>query len=411
MPAGGPRVVAALALLALAACQGTSDDLGYDAPGGGRLQPLPRLPTYPNAFKELGKTDAEIARKISDTFNQLFYGGAMQAIYFPVDANQANIQDILHMNQVRTEGMGLGMMICVQLDKRAEFDRLWAYADNVLRVKEPPRSGYFKSFCDTLTATTEECDDPYGASQILMALIFAHGRWKSTGTADYEAGAVALLDVMRHKQDKNGGIDDGVTDMFDTGRALPFHLPNVSFVDVSRPSIVMPAYYDLWAVATTDQFWKRAASAGRDYWKRSADVTTGLMPVRAYFDGKPASYWETFDAESYRAHISMALDQIWGTGDPWEIDEATLLLEFFKDQAISAPPAAYKLDGTVVDDQPDLGLVAANGVTALIADHLRQAEFVEAVWDLPTPTGPARYYAGILDLTALLILSGQYRIW
>jgi hypothetical protein len=30
---------------------------------------------------------------------------------------------------------------------------------------------------------------------------------------------------------------------------------------------------------------------------------------------------------------------------------------------------------------------------------------------MATPAGPARYYSGILQLTGLLILSGQYRIW
>ena len=36
---------------------------------------------------------------------------------------------------------------------------------------------------------------------------------------------------------------------------------------------------------------------------------------------------------------------------------------------------------------------------------------MNAVWEMSTPTGPARYYSGILHLTALLILSGQYRVW
>jgi oligosaccharide reducing-end xylanase len=415
MSAGGPRVAAALALpalLALAACDGTVDNLGWNGPPNVRLRTLARRPPPPNAFKTLRKTDAEIATKIADMFNQLFYGDATQAIYFPTGADQASIQDILHSREVRTEGMGLGMMICVQLDKRAEFDRLWAHANEILRQKEPPRSGYFRSFCDTLTATTESCDDPYGASQMLMALIFAHDRWGSTGTLNYEAGAVALLDVMRHKQDVNGGTVDGITDMFDPKEALPYHLPTVAFAGVSRPSIVMPAYYDLWREAVDDPFWSRAARAGREYWKRSADPDTGLMPVRANFDGTVYPNWENFDSESYRAHFNMALDQIWGEGDPWEVAEADKLLRFFAGLGGSNNyGTAYKLDGTLVDPLPDVALVAANGVTALIADELGRDPFIEEVWGLSTPVGQGRYYSGILGLTALLILSGQYRVW
>ena len=52
---------------------------------------------------------------------------------------------------------------------------------------------------------------------MVTALIFAHDRWGSTaGRVDYEAGAVDLLTVMRHKEDENGGIVDGVTDTFDS---------------------------------------------------------------------------------------------------------------------------------------------------------------------------------------------------
>ena len=70
------------------------------------------------------------------------------------------------------------------------------------------------------------CDDPYGEQQMVTALIFAHDRWGSTtGPVNYEAGAVALLDVMRHKEDENGGIVDGITNTFDSTTALPYHLP------------------------------------------------------------------------------------------------------------------------------------------------------------------------------------------
>ena len=53
---------------------------------------------------------------------------------------------------------------------------------------------------------------------------------------------------MRHKEDENGGkIVDGITNTFDPTTALPYDLPVVAPACASRPSIVMPAYYDLWA--------------------------------------------------------------------------------------------------------------------------------------------------------------------
>ena len=373
-------------------------------------------PTYPNPFKELGKTDAEIAMKIADAFQKLFYGDPnLQAIYVPMGTDQAYIQDTLHIDK-RTEGIGLAMMICHPADKRAEFDRLWTYADMQMKQKDPPRRGYFESRCDTLTATTVACDDPYGEEQMLTALIFANDRWGSgTGPVNYEAGALALLDVMRHKEDENGGVIGGITDTFDSTIGLPVHLPEVMYAGVGRPSIAMPAYYDLWAQATDDPFWTRAAAAARNYWQQSAHPTTGLMPVRATLsDGKPDASLGIFDSEAYRAHVNMALDSAWARGakDAWEVARGESPADVLHQQR-NGDLRRGVLDRRheVIDSSRDFALIAANGIIAMVADRPGKDAYMNAVWEMSTPTGPARYYSGILYLTALLILSGQYIVW
>jgi len=406
------------ALLALASCTSTVDSVGYNGVGGAvgiRLQKVHGPTTYPNPFRDVMKTDAEVADKIARTWNQLFYGDpGNQAIYVPVGADQAYIQDTLHLDK-RTEGIGLAMMIAVQLDKRTEFDRLWRYAEAEMKQKDGPRRGYFASRCDTAAMTTVECDDPYGEAQILTALIFAHDRWLSTTTVDYEAAAVDLLTVMRHKEEENRGVVEGVTNTFDRVRALPFDLPERAKSDMSRPSIVMPAYYDLWAEATGgDPFWTRAARAARDYWKKTAHPDTGLTPVRASLEGKPVLLYDNFRSEAYRAQINMALDWAWAKGekDEWLVTEADKLLAFFTMKGMGTYAGGYNLDGTeVIDPMRDLALVVANGVTGMVASKAGKDAYINTVFDMATPTGPARYYAGILDLTALLILSGQYIVW
>ena len=414
MPGSWPRVATVSALLALASCVSTTDSIGYDGTGGVRLKPVPRLTTYPNPFKDdLGKTDAEVSAKIEQTFRQLFYGEPLQqSIYVQIGTDQANIQDTLH-GDVRTEGIGLAMMIAVQLDKRSEFDRLWTFAERQKKQTTAPRRGYFESSCDTRTGTMP-CDDPFGAQQMLTALIFAHNRWTSTsGPINYEAGAVDLLTVMRHKEDENGGIVDGITDTFDSETALPFHLPVAMSAGVGRPSIVMPAYYDIWEAATGDRFWTRAAEAARSYWKSTAHEPTGLFPVRARFDGTPVPDWDTFESESYRTQVNMGLDWAWAKGqrDAWLVDEADKLLYFFTAKGIDRYGGAYTLDGDPIDPLRDYALIAANGITAMVAASEERVAYLNAVWAMDTPTGPARYYSGILDLTALIVLSGQYRIW
>jgi oligosaccharide reducing-end xylanase len=416
---GRATALAGLALVfaaGLAGCDGTADSIGYDKESGGHLRPLAHPATYPNVFRELGHSDVEIANKIAAWFAQLFHGDlGTQAIFFPAGADQASIQDILHNKEIRTEGMGLGMMIAVELDKREEFDRLWTFASTALERTTGAGRGYFQSHCDTPTMT-EPCDDPYGEQQMVTALIFAHDRWGSTTTIDYETEALELLDVMRHKEDENNGIVDGVTNTFDASTALPFTVPTEMWAaqGIGRPSIVMPAYYDLWAEATGDAFWTRSAAASRNYWKLAAYPTTGLMPARATFAGEAVPNYDNFLAESYRAQINMALDEIWTTAvpDDWEVSEADRLLKFFTAQGIDDYGATFRPDGTTIDPSHDNALVACNGVTAMIARvSLNRAAFIADVWAVPPPVGVGRYYSGILGLTALLILSGQYIIW
>ena len=306
-----PSLRACLIAAALlpAACTTTVDSIGYNGAAGIHLRHLSPRPTPPNPLgTQRMRSDADIASKIAATFDSLFYGDPnTQAIYFPVGSDQANIQDILHNREVRTEGIGLAMMIAVELDKRTEFDRLWTYANNVARYQDGPRAGYFQSSCDTTMATTGACDDPYGMQQMLMALILANDRWESdSGPVNYEAGAVALLDVMRHKEDQNRGVVDGVTNVFDPDSALPFDVPtaDAAALHIGRPSIVMPAFYELWAEATGDPFWSRAAASARQYWQLAAHPTTGLTPVRATFDGTQLPGSDTFLTESYRAQVS-----------------------------------------------------------------------------------------------------------
>ena len=110
----------------------------------------------------------------------------------------------------------------------------------------------------------------------------------------------------------------------------------------------------------------------------------------------------------------MALDWAWtkGVKDPWQVEEANRLLGFFALKGMNTYGRSYKLDGTLLDGTHDLALVAGERDFCHGGPTRRaKGAFLNAVCDMDTPTGPARYYSGILDLTALLILSGQYRIW
>lgn len=161
--AAGALVVAC----ALAGCHSTVDSLGYDGPSGRMLKRMKGPLSYRNAFSDdLGKSDVEIADKISSAFDQLFHGDPTnQAIYFPVSGQpQAYIKDILH-GDIRTDGMGLGMLIAVELNKQDEFNRLWAYAKANMQVTSGADQGYFLSSCGTTMDPDIPCSIPSGRSR------------------------------------------------------------------------------------------------------------------------------------------------------------------------------------------------------------------------------------------------------
>jgi oligosaccharide reducing-end xylanase len=437
-------LVALTALVALAACGSTVDRLGSepldagvkveaglddggeDGGEGGAdagvmpptLTPLTGPSEYPNLFRDLlGKTEQEITDKIDAAYQQLFAGDpGTEAIYYQLDATHAEIRDIYHGGDVRTEGIGYAMLINVELanfapdsEKKEVFDNLWRQA-KVANAATGANSGYFVSVCDTADGDKVPCVDPFGYQQFTMALIFAHDLWGSDGAIDYEADALALLDVMLNKQEQNMGIVDDVLNTFDAETKLVFDEPNVSASGYTRPSVEMPAYYDLWAQATGDAFFREAAAAGRAYLERVAHPTTGLVPVRATFSGQPLNDWGTFAPEAYRTHLNVTLDHIWSGTAPWPTIECDRLLGFFAGLGIDTYGGTFELDGTAVDRTRDDSLVFANGIAAVPATLPERRAFVQAVWDMSPRVGPLRYYAGLFDLLALLTLSGRMQV-
>ena len=119
----GLRVGAFLAAFALVGTAGgqaqaaKSDGAGAYATG-----------KYRNLFEEDGHSQKEIQAKIDAAYQQLFHGDPQtQAIAFAAGSNANGplmyVTDWAN-HDVRTEGMSYGMMITVELNKKAEFDAI-----------------------------------------------------------------------------------------------------------------------------------------------------------------------------------------------------------------------------------------------------------------------------------------------
>jgi oligosaccharide reducing-end xylanase len=422
-----PALVVTTGIVALAVFTGCTRLAGSSpgANGSGAFA----IGQYRNLFAEAGHSPGEITNKINAAFRQLFHGDPVtQTVYYPAGTNAngplACITDIVH-NDVRSEGMSYGMMIAVQLDKKAEFDAIWNWARTWMYHASPahPASGFFSWSMKTNGAPNDEMPAPDGEEYFAMSLYFAAGRWgNGSGIYNYRAEADRLLTGLRHRALITGPTVGGPMTagaLFEPENKMVRFTPDTNNWGHTDPSYHLPAFYELWArwgPAEDRAFWAEAAAASRNFLPRAAHPVTGLAPDYANFDGTPwAAPWNTnsahFQFDAWRAAMNWSVDWAWWAKDAREKELSNRLQAFFESQSLATYGGQFTLDGQPLSNEHATGLVAMNAVASLAATHPRARQFVEALWASEVPAGPYRYYDGLLYLMGLLHCSGEFRIW
>ena len=103
---------------------------------------------YRNVFAEIGIDPAQVEERLTQIRDVYFYGKEEERVYYTAGNDMAYIMDTGN-NDARTEGMSYGMMLCVQLDMHAEFDRLWKWAKTYMWMADGFHEGYFAWSCAT----------------------------------------------------------------------------------------------------------------------------------------------------------------------------------------------------------------------------------------------------------------------
>ncbi|HEY3444347.1 MAG TPA: glycosyl hydrolase family 8 [Paludibaculum sp.] len=406
-----------------------------DANAQGRAKPSKAGPgafasqRFRNLFLESGHPRKEISAKVEAAFRQLFHGDPeTQAVYFQAGQNAngplAYLSDI-NNRDVRSEGMSYGMMIAVQMNKKAEFDALWNWSKTYMYQSSPVHPSYgFFSWSMKLDGTpNSESPAPDGEEYWAMALYFATGRWgNGEGIYNYRAEADRLLDNM-----KNRKIIDGPTNRAAETGGPQFHpehkmvrfTPNLRRPDHTDPSYHLPAFYELWArwgPVADRPFWADAAQVSRDYLQKVTHPTTALVPNYANYDGTPVTGGggqnANFGPDAWRTAANWSVDWSWWEADPRERELSDRIQAFFELQGLDTYGNRFTLEGKPLGGSHSTALVAANAVASLAATNReRSAKFVEALWKTEIPSGRYRYYDGMWYLMGLLHCSGEFRIW
>ena len=371
---------------------------------------------YRNVFKECGYSEDEITKRVEQTFETIFYGKEEEKFYHEVGDDMAYMEDTGN-HDVRTEGMSYGLMVCVQMNKKEEFDRLWKWVRTYMYIENGPNKNYFVWSCGLDGSKNADGPAPDGEEYFAMALFFASARWgDGEGIFNYGAEAKAILRECVHK----GEASHPGEPMWEPSNKLIKFVPGFDFSD---PSYHLPHFYELFAKNADPcdrTFWEQAAEASRGYLHLACHPKTGLSAEYADYDGKPhIGHQEIFGrhdwyySDAYRTIANIGMDHLWFEKDPWQVEIANRLQNFYCAEQKEHWDGVFLTDGTRLEEKAlhPVAIVAVNAQASLAADGPYVKECVDRLWDTPLRTGDRRYYDNFLYMFAMLALSGNYRIY
>lgn len=385
----------------------------------------PELPTegafytgiYRNLFLEAGYTQAQVDQRLADLWHTYFESDDdNERLYYEVGDDMAYIPDV-NNNDVRSEGMSYGMMLCVQLNKQEQFNKLWKWAKTYMQHKQrgDEREGYFAWKLNRNGGIMDDNPASDGEEYFIMALMFASNRWgNGDGIYNYEAEANYII-----KNCFNKPMEGGITNLFDMTEKQITFVPYASAATFTDPSYHLPAFYELWAMWAkehNDDF-RAFAAKSREMFPKFAHETTGLMPDYANYDGTPHedNGHQDFRFDAWRCIMNMAVDFSWFR--PAGVDYTDLVNRqhnFFASKGgVPNYHNVYTLDGQPIGSNTEHspGLVACNATGALASNQKVAWEFIDDFMATAIPTGKYRYYDGLLYYLNFLHVSGNFKIW
>lgn len=375
---------------------------------------------YPNLFLEAGYTQEQVDQRLADLWHTYFEGDLdNERLYYEVPGDMAYILDTGN-NDVRSEGMSYGMMLCVQLNKKEEFNKLWKWAKTNMQHKSgDPREGCFAWQLNREGGIMDDNTASDGEEYFIMALMFASNRWGNEGIYNYEAEADYIIKNCFNKP-MEGHPYSGITNLFDMTEKQITFVPYAQSALHTDPSYHLPAFYELWAMWAkehNDDF-RAFAAKSREMFPKFAHETTGLMPDYAYYDGSPHEHHEhkDFRYDAWRCIMNMAVDFSWFRPEGVKYTDLVNRQHNFLATVNGGVPnyySVYTLDGQQIYGKQDHspGLVACNATGALASNQMVAWEFIDDFMATAIPTGQFRYYDGLLYYLNFLHVSGNFKIW
>ena len=272
----------------------------------------------------------------------------------------------LDNHDVRTEGMSYGMMITVELDKKAEFDAIWNWARRICTslIPKAPSYQFFAWSCKTDGTHNSEGAAPDGESYFAMALsvcgesLGRSGRGFTTTMRRREIADSDGASGSDHRQ-AGGGEEHTVGPMMILS-ADDFVCAGYLRAVFTDPSYHLPAFYELWSrwgPAEDREFWAKAASASRSVLCEDDEPGNGpgagLCKFRWYAARESVfRNRDEFGYDAWRTASNWAVDWSWWQKAPTEQELSDRIQKFFASQGIDKYGPVYTLDGKDLGPKP-----------------------------------------------------------
>jgi oligosaccharide reducing-end xylanase len=359
---------------------------------------------YRNVFLEAGYKQEDIDAKVNK-------------VYFEVGDSMAYVSDLKN-HDARTEGLSYGLMVAVQFNKKAVFDRLWRWTKKYMQHQGGPRDAYFAWSVEPKSAKkNSDGSASDGELYFVTALLFASNQWGNETGINYYGEARRILDAMWAKDGT-----EGVTNVLNVAEKKITFVPDSSGYEWTDPSYHLPAFFEIWAEYARDgreQFYRDCADTARAFLHRACSFPNGLNGDMAEFSGAPRKFWNmpsAFRFDSWRVPMNIAMDYSWFAKDKqWQQDYCIRFQNFLFSKGIDSFDDQFILPaGGYQKLRHSLGLVATSAAASLMGTQAISWKFVDAVWNAklePYTDGYFDpYYDGLLYLFSLMHLSGNYRI-
>lgn len=292
-----------------------------------------------------------------------------------------------------SEGLGYGMILAVYFGEQQLFDDLYRYVkaffnSNGLMSWHIDASGNIVG-TDGVGAATDADED------IAVSLVFAHKKWGSTGSINYETEAKNYIGKIYNKMVEPGTYVLKPGDTF-------------GGTSVTNPSYFSPAWYRIYADFTGNSGWINVADKCYEIIDRVKNSNTGLVPDWCTANGTQVSgRGFDFSYDAIRYQWRTAIDYSW-YGTQKAKTNCDLISNFFKNNGVANIKDGYAINGTPISSYHNATFVSCCAAAAMTGSDSNYAKSIYNECIKVKDSGSYSYFGNSLRMMILLYVNGNF---